>query len=196
MAFSRLRMSPATVAASIERASPPWSNQPSKGREKEPWLAFTPACRAERESISTRPAPPWPLAAWRSRPKAAPAAPGVAPISNQSGPTDTLAPRPAWPVGTTPKARAVASEWRKFWSTPPSTRLSRRVGVPSPSKLEAPMLPGLRPLSAIERKGTARLWPRELRLLRLTPSSTARALNRLLNAPIRSRKASGLNTQV
>jgi hypothetical protein len=38
--------------------------------------------------------------------------------------------------------------------------------------------------------------PRDSRRLRLTPSSTARALNMPLNAPIRSRKASGLNTQV
>ena len=185
-------MSPATVAASMERLTPPATSQPSKGREKEPWLALTPACRAERESITTR-GPPW---LKRSSPCWPPPLPGVGPISNQSGPTATLAPMPAWPVGCTPKARAVASECRKLRSMPPSTNSSGAVGVPSPSNSEAPILPGCRPLSRMLRKGTARLWPRESRWLRLTPSSTDLALNKLLKAPIRSRKASGLNTQV
>ncbi len=40
--FNTFKISPATVAASIDVFLPSLTIQPSKGRENEPWLAFTP----------------------------------------------------------------------------------------------------------------------------------------------------------
>jgi hypothetical protein len=75
---------------------------------------------------------------------------------------------------------------------PPSIKERRRVGVPSPSKAAALMCPGWRPSSWRLKKGTATSDPIESRWLKLTPSSTERALNMLLKAPSRERKASGV----
>ena len=87
MEFKTARISPATVAASTDMRSPPFTNQPSKGRENDPWVALTPACKAERSSINTN------VSVSVDWSKELPLVkPSVVPRTNQSGPTETLAP--------------------------------------------------------------------------------------------------------
>ena len=96
--FNTFKISPATVAASIDVFLPSLTIQPSKGKENEPWLAFTPECIADNSSIKM-----YSLRVFLIDKLSSLSTTFLLLLTtSQSGETDTLAPKPAWPVGLTP----------------------------------------------------------------------------------------------